>query len=826
MSRIWHSPVSIAGTLLVIGFGLQPLLAAPPASLQLELDPQEVVLAQDDGVQWLATAVGSDGHRRDVTRQVDWKVTEEGAPVAGILKLTQGWGMARSPGAVSIVATFNDPLTGQSSSAVAKVTIAGGGQRPLTSFAHDILPILSKAGCNGGNCHGRAIGQNGFKLSLYGFDAQADYDALVNDGLGRRVSPAAPTDSLILRKATGNSPHGGGVRLSLDSDSGQRLQKWIAEGMPDDGETASHESRLEVAPAELIGSGRLQQQLRVTVQYSDGTRRDITPWARFDTQQPELLSVSPDGYVETTGGTGEGHVMVRYQARVAVVRVIIRQANELPESAYASFQPRNPIDEHVLRKWRDLRIAPSLEASDAEFLRRLFLTLLGTLPTPDEVRAFTDNPAADKRVTIVDQVLQRDEYIDFSARRLGDLLRNRVGDSAAKDDTVAFAKWIRDAVAANRPYDQIVREVLGATGKRSDNPQLDWYRWANSPENRVEDTAQAFLGLRMSCANCHNHPFEAVSQTDYWQFGAFFARTKSVGDSRIDELKLNDEGELKHPRTGKVLSPRALGGAEFPYVKGEDPRQKLLDWMLAADNPYFARAICNRIWGEFFGVGLVDPVDDLRATNPASNPQLLDALAVDFVNHQFDLKHLVRQIATSRAFGLASSPTENNRADRRNYARFYSRRLEPHVLLDAIAAATRTPLKFDDYPEVTRAVRLPNEKARSDFLEVFGRSERTTSCTCETRIAPNLPQVLFLLHSEELQRRIADPKGIAAELADSGKPPAEIVDALFLRTLSRMPTVSEHRDAVAFVESAEKRRALVEDLLWALLNSNEFLFNH
>lgn len=696
----------------------------------------------------------------------------------------------------------------------------------LLNFTNDVVPMLSKQGCNSGACHGKAIGQNGFKLSLFGFDPQFDYASLVHEGHGRRVSPAAPEDSLVLLKVSGGMPHGGGVRLPADSAAYRLLRRWIEQGMPWGRDQDPHDVKLEVFPNERELRGRAAQQLRVVAHYSDGSARDVTPMARYDTQTAEILTVSSNGLVEMTGRAGEGYIMVRYGSQAAMARIVSLRGPALSDNAYALFKPKNFVDELVLAKWRRIHLPPSAEAGDEEFLRRVFLDAMGTLPTPKEVREFVSDTSLDKRDQLVDRVVERDEYIDLWAHRMGDMLRNHVGDSNAKDDTIAFAKWIRKSVTENKPFDQFVREILAATGKRSDHPQMEWYRWASTSENRVEDTAQAFLGKRVSCANCHDHPFENVRQSDYWQFAAFFARVKLIGEGHVNEIKVNDNGEVKHPRTEQKLAPKAFGGPQFDDVKGEDPRQKLVAWMTAPENPYFARAICNRVWGHYLGIGLVDPVDDMRTTNPASNPQLLDALARDFVEHKFDLKHLMKTIMKSRVYGLSSTPLADNRTDSRNYARYYSRRLPPHVLMDAIASATGVGTKFDDYPDIKKAVHLPNEKGRSDFLDVFGRSERGTPCECETSLAPNLPQVLYLLNSDELQKKLSDKNGTVAELTKSDKPSNEIVEELFLRTFSRRPRPSELEEAVKLIENSKGRHPGIEDLLWALLNSKEFLFNH
>jgi hypothetical protein len=715
--------------------------------------------------------------------------------------------------------------------------------RPV-NFTTDIVPILSKYGCNSGGCHGKAIGQNGFKLSLFGFDPAFDYVALVHEGRGRRVSAAAPDDSVLLLKASGGMPHGGGMRFSTDSDAYKLLKQWIEQGLPDTPADGPHETKLKVTPASMVGPARQAgprsgadtdsrsrpagetYQLKAVVHYSDGSTRDVTPLARYDSQQPAILSVSFGGLVETTGKLGEGCVMVRYQDLVATASVLLPYGPLPADDAFASFQPKNFVDEKVLTKWKALHIAPSPQSDDAEFMRRLFLDTLGTLPTPQEVRDFLADASPDKRDKLVDAVLERPEYADLWAQYWGEILRSKQGDGQFKDHTVNFGKWLRQSLAENKPFDRFARELLTVMGKRAEHPEMDWWRQAINNQLRVEDTAQAFLGLRVSCANCHNHPFENISQTDYWQFAAFFAKVGSVTYGSVDEIKLNDEGVIKHPRTDQPLSPQAFGGAKFEYVKGEDPRVKLADWMTSPHNPYFARAIVNRMWGHYLSVGLVDPVDDMRATNPPSNPELLDTLAKDFIEHKFDLKHLQRTILKSRAYGLSSVPTEYNRADTRNYARHYPRRLSPHVLMDALSFATGTEAKFDDFAEVKKAILLPSEKGRSDFLDMFGRSQRDTPCECETRLAPNLSQVLYLLHSEELQRKLSDQKGFVAQITMGDKPNAEIVEELFLRTFSRRPTADELASAVGLLEKSMDKKGTVEDLLWSLVNAKEFLFNH
>lgn len=694
------------------------------------------------------------------------------------------------------------------------------------SFINDVLPLLTKHGCNSGTCHGRGSGQNGFKLSLFGFDPAADYAALVDEGLGRRISWTAPDESLMLVKASGQVPHGGGSRFGLDATAYRQLRQWIEQGTPWGDEHTPSLVGIDVQPPECLLAAGESRQLQVMAKFSDGGARDVTATAEYFSQQPALFEIKPDGLAHSLGGQGEAAVMVRYSGVVAAARLTVPFRQAVADAAYAGFEPKNFVDRLAVEKWRKLGLAPSPGASDAEFLRRACLDAIGTLPTPQEVREFLADAAPDKRDRLVDRLLDREEYAIFWAQKWGDILRNKQGDGAQKDNSQKFAEWLRASLAQNMPFDKFARELICVTGKLEEHPQMDWYRQLNSPQNRVEDTSQVFLGLRVSCANCHNHPFERISQNDYWQFAAFFARVDCMSYGTVKTVAVKEEGSINNPRSGQAMAPKPFGGQQYEYVKGEDPRQKLVDWLVAKDNPYFARAICNRIWAHYMKRGLVEAVDDMRATNPPTNPALLDALAADFVEHGFDLKHLTKNVMKSRVYNLSATPTAENAADRQNYARHYPQRLAPHVLLDAIAFATGAPESFKTFPEAKRAIQLPNEAEQNDFLDIFGRSRRDTPCVCETHVEPNLSQVLYLLFSPELQRNLSHAEGLVARLVKESKPAAELVEELYLRTVSRPPTAAELQDAVALIETATARQPAVEDLLWTLLNSKEFLFNH
>ena len=589
---------------------------------------------------------------------------------------------------------------------------------------------------------------------------------------------------------------------------------------------------IEVDPAERILAVGGNQQLKVVARYSDGSTRDVSPTAEYFSLQPTHLTVAVDGLVRSLGEKGDAIVMVRYMGIVAVSRMVVPyaalSADKSPDKAASGFAPKNYVDRLVLEKWNKLGLSPSPSASDAVFLRRAYLDAIGTLPTPKEVREFLADTSADKCDRLVDRLLERPEYAAYWSQQWGDILRNKQVDGSHKAESQKFADWVRDAFAKNMPFDKfMLRETdCRVCGKIEDHPQMDWYRQLNSTENRVEDTSQVFLGLRVACAHCHNHPFEHISQNDYWQFAAYFAKLDAPGYGPVKTIGVKADGTVENPRTGKAMTPKPFGGADYAFVKGEDPRQKLVDWMVAKENPYFARAIANRIWAHYMNRGLVEAIDDLRATNPPTNPALLDALATDLRDHGFDLKLLVKNVMKSSVYGLDAEPAAANAVDHENYARHYPQRLSPTVLMDAVDTATGVPTKFQQFPEAKRAIQLPTEAERNDFLDIFGRSRRDTACVCETHLEPNLSQVLYMMFAPELESALASKDGTVSRLMKEKKPTAEIVDELYLLTVSRPPSADELHDAVALIDGAKDKQPVAEDLLWTLLNSKEFLFNH
>jgi hypothetical protein len=630
-----------------------------------------------------------------------------------------------------------------------------------------------------------------------------------------------------MRKATAAVPHGGGRRIERGSAGYELLLRWVAQGAPRGSAADRRVVRVECAPRTAVLDPRGEQQVVVTAHYSDGTRRDVTGEAQFKSNEPDVASVDESGLVRGGQSAGETAVMARYMGLVDVCRVAI----PLPPSAAAwpELPPGNYVDEHVRARWRQLHLVPSPLCDDATFLRRAYLDAIGTLPTPQEVRDFLADRSPDKRAACVDRLLARGEYADFWAVQWGDLLRNqRKGARENQRGTYAFHAWIRDALARNLPYDQFVRAILAAQGTVDQHPPVIWYRSVRNLTHQTNDTAQLFLGTRIACAQCHHHPYEKWGQDDYYALQAFFARvgTKAGETAQEPAVFVRLDGAVRHPATGKVMTPRGLDGPEVAVAEGEDPRQKLVDWMAGPDNPFFARALANRLWAHYLGRGLVEPVDDLRVTNPPSNPELLDALARDFVAHRFDLKHLTRVIMTSTTYQLSSEPGPGNARDRQNHARTYPRRLPAEVLLDAINQVTGTPESFPGLPRGTRTIQLPDESVPSYFLDVFGRPARETPCECERPREANLAQALQLLNSTDLQAKVSAPAGRLAALLKSGASDAAVAEELYLAALGRPPRDAERRTVLAFVAGQRDRRAAWEDVLWAVLNTKEFLFNH
>lgn len=722
-----------------------------------------------------------------------------------------------------------------------KMPLADDSAKRKVYFTTDVVPLLTRLNCNSGGCHGKSTGQNGFKISLLGFDPAMDYSAIARETRGRRIFPSDPDRSLLLLKATGLVPHGGGRLLEADSADYALLHDWIEQGaagpQPDDPEIIN----IELSPGSRVFQQRSSLKLQVTAHFSNGTQRDVTHQSIYESNYPEIGKVDQEGLITTQSQGGVFAVMARFGEKITVFQGVVpyhsKGQNKL--TGYPSEEQLSKIDQHLVAQWKKLGILPSRPVDDATFIRRVTLDICGTLPTVDEVRQYLADSRADKRERLIDRLLERPEYASFFALKWADILQNRgsgYGTRNQRAGTILFSAWIRDSIAANKPYDRFVTELLTATGRQAQNPPAIWYRSVRSTPDYVESVAQAFLGVRVQCAQCHHHPAERWSQDDYYSFAAIFSRVGRKGgfaDAEVptnEVIYLKDEGEVHNPRSGKLMQPRPLGGPDFEVSRFDDPRRNLATWMTSPENPFFARTMVNRMWGHFFGRGIIHPIDDARSTNPPTNPVLLNELAYDFAANGYDVKQLIREIANSYAYRLSANPNETNAEDSQCFARYYPKRLSAEVLLDGISQVLDVPTVFPGgpgvFPEGMRAVNLPDENVRFNFLDVFGRPARTSACECERTVDPALSQALELVNSKEIQRKLTDKNGYIEQLASNQKTHSDNVREIFVRTLSRHPRTSEVETAVKYLNSEKNRHEAYRSLVWALLATNEFMMNH
>ena len=706
-----------------------------------------------------------------------------------------------------------------------KVSGVGSSGRSV-DFRTEVMPLLSKLGCNAGGCHGKASGQNGFKLSLFGFDSDFDYAAIVREARGRRVFAASPDQSLFLLKGAGRVPHGGGRRLNPDGADYRVIRQWIAAGTPASAPDVPTVRKLKVVPSDRTLKRDSQQQIAVLAEYSDGSTRDVTRQAEFASNLDVVASVDSTGLVKSHQLSGEAAIMARHMGHVAVFRALVPHGEPLTD--IPEFKPINYVDELALAKWKKLGLRPSPTVDDVTFLRRITVDVCGRLPTLAEVRAFIADTAADKRTKLVDRLLDSPDYPAYFALRWGSILRNS-NLAGADQAAYAFHGWIKDNIARNRPYDEFVRGIVAAAGEWQDAPAINWY-WQNRDDQLHQitaDVAQIFLGVRLQCAKCHHHPYERWGQADYYGLAGFFTRLgrKSFGQPPPYFASATVTSGERDPFTGKAPEPKYPDGESPKFTPEDDPRHGLVDWMVKPENPFFARALVNRLWGHFLGRGLFQEVDDQRDTNPPSNPELLDALAKEFVAKKFDLKHIIRTMLTSRVYQLSSTPTEHNKDDRQNFARYYARRMPAEVFLDAVNQATGSKAGFSGVGTNGRAVDLPHEGFGSYFLDTFDRPKRVTVCECERSSGATLSQVLLLANSEEIENKIAAGDGRVSKLVKDKKSIAESIEELYLAALSRQPTNAEKNKTTAFVDQQTNKQQALEDVLWALLNSKEFMFN-
>lgn len=708
------------------------------------------------------------------------------------------------------------------------------------SFVNDIVPILTRSGCNTGSCHAKAGGgQNGFQLSLLGFEPAEDFESLMLEGRGRRVFQAAPESSLLLQKASAQVPHGGGRRIEKDSQHYKQLLNWIENGSPFQRPNEPRLVSIEVEPKQRVIEMNGEQRLKAIASYSDGSTKDVTHLALYESNSEAMADVTEDGLVQIHQLPGKAAVMVRYSAKVAVFTAAVPLGEDVGELPVE----KNFVDRHVFANLKQIGIPPSDVCDDATFLRRVSLDIAGRLPTEEQASEFLDSDDPNKRKRVIDQLLRSPGYADFFANKWTSLLKNRRDDASDITSNFAFHAWIRDNLLANTSYDQIVRELLAATGTVIGNPPVAWYKRVKEPKQQLEDVAQLFLGVRLQCAQCHHHPFERWSQDDYYSLSAFFSQVRRKPTAtRGEDLIFHQRGlaTATNVKSQAQLKPAAFGEDVGSISPDQDPRLTLADWMSKKDNPFFAKALVNRYWKHFFKVGLIEPEDDIRDTNPPTNPELLAALEKHFVDSGFDLKKLVEVIVSSNAYQLSSIPNKHNLIDRQNFSRYYPRRLQAEVMLDAVDDLTLAKTTFANLPPGTRAVALPDNSYNkaSAFLRIFGRPESTSVCECERVQSSSLAQSLHLLNSSEIRNKLATGGGRAVMLANSKQTDELKISEIYMTAFSREPTADEIKTAIEFLHEplmdgsgkpVPDNKALkdnMQDFIWAVMNTKEFLFNH
>lgn len=787
--------------------------------LEFEQGDRGSLVGREARMQLVVTGVYSSGQRHDLTREVEYSLQPSGvASVNATGQLTPA-----VDGSVTVTAKT---ASGESASIQVQVTRCAE-QLPI-NFENEIVPIFTKLGCNAGGCHGKSDGQNGFRLSLLGFYPQDDYEFLVHEDRGRRIFLSDPEYSLLVQKPANIVPHGGGKRLERDSYEWQLLTQWIGQGTPYGNEGDPKITRIEVTPSAREMNFRSEQQLSVVAHYSDSTTRDVTRLASYEPNHEDMAVCSSDGRITAGDVPGEVAIMVRFSGQVSVFRAILPQGVPVESTPTEN----NFIDTLVFEKLKQLGIPPSSLCDDSTFIRRVTVDIAGRLPTIGETEDFLSDTNTDKRDQLIDRLVDSSGYADYFANKWSSVLRNKRRNNNDLPYTFRFHEWIRGAMNENLPYDQFVRGILTATGEPENHPPVAWYREVRTSTARMEDTAQLFLGMRLACAKCHHHPFERWSQQDYYGFEAFFSQAALKSSKWNRQVNVPDmvyvkpvAAKSRNPRSGLDVPPTPLGGDPLDLKPYDDARHHLVDWMADPSNPFFARALVNRYWKHFFGKGIVDPEDDLRVTNPPSNPKLLNELSRRFVESGFDLKDLVKTICKSSVYQLRSEPNELNKSDKQNFSRFYPRRFSAEVLSDAVNAVTEFTPNFGTIPQGTTAVQLPDNGFNNYFLKVFGKPEAESACECERSVEANLSQSLHLLNSSDMQNRLQRGGGRAADLAGNVEQSDESkVRTLYLAAFSRHPGEDELAFVLEKISPREDKKQAWEDVMWAIFNAKEFQF--
>jgi hypothetical protein len=823
-------PLVLAGLVLLAAAPARASLPSDPATraaligtpVALAVQPETVVLSGPRATQQLVvTGRYADGSVRDLTALCEIN------PEAAVVALgTNGFVQPAKDGTTALVVKAG----GQT--ARVPVTVKDMAKPQPISFRNDLIAALNVGGCNAGACHGTPSGKNGFRLSLRGYDPPADYLQLTRDVLGRRTDRLNPQASLILNKALGRIPHEGGQRFLPRSIPARVMEGWLAEGLQDDPATLPTLKGIDVLPgARVLNEPARFQQLAVLARFSDGSTRDVTRLTVFSSSDTAVAEVGPTGLVEFQQ-SGEVAVLCRYLEQLYPIRLMYL---ETKKNFHWSNPPENNfIDKHVFAKLKLLSILPSDLCTDQEFIRRAYMDVCGILPTGDETKAFLASPDKDKRAKLIDALLERPEYADLWTLKWSDVLRSTRKTIQVKG-THVYQTWLRSHIERNTPFDQVVRELLTANGSTYANPPANYYRIARDPQNLAESTAQLFFGIRMQCAKCHNHPFERWTQDDYYSMAAFFARVRQKKDAEdpgtpqapgAEVIYSERSGEVVQPRTGKVMPPKFMGGVVATIPPTKDRREVLADWLTSGGNPFFAKSVVNRVWYHLTGRGIVDPVDDFRDSNPSANDALLDALAQDFVTSKFDLKHVIRAIMTSRTYQLSAQSNDFNKDDGKYFSHAVTKLHSAEQLLDAICTVTDMPEKFPGLPLGTRATQLPDGDINHPFLKTFGQPARELACECEREGDSNLAQALQLINGPTVNEKLRNNTNRLGKLMGKKLSDPDILNDLYLTSLSRLPAPGEVKAALEHVAKGADKRKAWEDVQWALLNSKEFLFRH
>ena len=803
--------------LLILAGPTPALLADEPALTRLEVFPPDLNLTTARDRQLLVVqATYADGLTRDVTGEATMTLENP-----ALVRREGNTFWPASDGATTMSVAFG----GQNLTIPVKV--AESTTSPPLSFRLDVMPVFLRAGCNTGSCHGAARGKDGFRISIFGFDPEGDHYRLTREMPGRRINLAVPADSTLLQKTIGAVPHTGGQRFTPESEMYRTVHDWIAAGAPnDDVSKLPTVESVDIYPKQAVLDGKDKtQQMTVRARYSDGTDRDVTGLAVFLSNNDNSAAVTPDGLV-TANERGEAFVMARFETHTVGAQVLV-----LPKGLqfqYPSDETEvNYIDSLVADKLKKLRIAPSELCTDEVFLRRVYVDIVGLSPTVDEYRAFMESTEPDKRARLVDSLLERKEFSEIWVSKWAELLQVRtIPNQVDRKGMFLYYTWLVEKLQSNTPMDQFVRELLGSSGGTFSNPATNFYQTTNDRILLTENVAQVFMGMRIQCAQCHNHPFDRWTMDDYYSFNAFFSQIgRKQGEDYRERIIFNSGGgEVKHPVSGQNMPPKFLGGA-VPDVAGKDRRVVLAEWLASKENPFFAKSFANRVWAHFFGIGIVEPINDFRVSNPASNPELLDALARHFTDTNYDLKQLVRDICNSRAYQRSTQRNESNAHDESNFAHANLRRIKAENLLDIISLATDTKDKFPGLPLGARAVQIADGGTSTYFLTTFGRTTRETVCSCEVKMEPTLSQALHLLNGNTINTKIAQG-GVVKKLVEETKFPEERISEMYLRALSRMPTREELDSLAPLLAPEVNQEQALTDIFWALLNSREFLFNH